>query len=572
MSFASEIAALSRIPVTLIKIKTQRCWLTFGSSPCTATGNKCFNTYASCKDKNNFAEEDATYKFTDADVPAQILGAYPLLQKNSALVTEIKQDKLITAREQFSFVDDTDSDIANDPYWSDRGYTAIADVPGTFWKRWLARNPNYQGKTIERYQGFSGMAEADYQLQYTGKIDKINRGSLINVDSVDLLKDLSTIDLPEKNAHKLNSDLDTSLATVSLSDEIALWAATGYVRIGDEIIYYAAKDNTTRQLTGCLRARFGTTAASHAKNTRVQLCRYYYGNPFDILLEMLQTDAALDAGFIDATSFEDWRDIIGTDIIFEAVISETTKLQKLYFEIVEQMDCRCWVNEAGKITIRRNFPNFPDLTGTLITDDNNIVVNSPLLDLNEDSRITRVSWYTDGLYTKSNDDEENYAKLDIAIDGDAEDFEYGEEIGKTIKSRWIHSTNQNEDLVRVWIRNYMARVLFSRRNATPILTFTTDLKDINIITGDVVRISTDELVYQDGTPFSNELFLIIKREPLGATIKFTAEYLGVRKIAFIAPDATNDYDASTWNEKLYGFITNADGRVGENEYSGYRIF
>lgn len=65
-----------------------------------------------------------------------------------------------------------------------------------------------------------------------------------------------------------NGTVNSSATTITLQDT-SLLKDFGFVKIDDEIIYYAAKTSTT--LTGCLRGRLGTVAASHT-NAAVRPC------------------------------------------------------------------------------------------------------------------------------------------------------------------------------------------------------------------------------------------------------------------------------------------------------------
>jgi hypothetical protein len=64
----------------------------------------------------------------------------------------------------------------------------------------------------------------------------------------------------------LNGAINNSTSTLTLNFTSML-KDSGFVQVDDEIIYYAAKTSTT--LTGCLRGKLGTTAASHSDNAKV---------------------------------------------------------------------------------------------------------------------------------------------------------------------------------------------------------------------------------------------------------------------------------------------------------------
>lgn len=60
---------------------------------------------------------------------------------------------------------------------------------------------------------------------------------------------------------------DVTLHYDTVADATQLPSTGGYIRMGDEIIYYAAGGAATEDdLTGCVRGCFGTTAAIHANS------------------------------------------------------------------------------------------------------------------------------------------------------------------------------------------------------------------------------------------------------------------------------------------------------------------
>ncbi len=57
--------------ITLVEIDLDRCSLTYGQAPCTAsipaTGDiKCFNCFATCQDQANYAQETVTARYSTA--------------------------------------------------------------------------------------------------------------------------------------------------------------------------------------------------------------------------------------------------------------------------------------------------------------------------------------------------------------------------------------------------------------------------------------------------------------------------------------------------------------------------
>ena len=185
--------------------------------------------------------------------------------------------------------------------------------------------------------------------------------------------------------------VDSTMLTLSNATASGLSTGGGYLRIKDEIINYAALDSTSHVASGLTRGCFGTTAEAYDAESAVQPCRYYApDNPFDILLEMLETDASIDTDYIDTTAFAAVKANPGTEINFSALVSDPTDLSELFWEIVKLIDCKVWIDENLKITICHNLPNSPSRSYHTITDETNIVSDSISIENNDDMRKTRL--------------------------------------------------------------------------------------------------------------------------------------------------------------------------------------
>lgn len=570
MTYSSELAAISRTPVTLMVMTLDFCAETFGSAPCTATGDKCYNTYPTCKDKTNFNRTTKDYKFVSADAPLPFkTGERPYITSITHLPTEIKDSLTVNARVVVELADEPDTDIGIDPYVSTR-----SSVQGTFWKKLLARNPNFKGRTAKAYEGFLGLSEGAYEQKFVGMIDniKLSKGK-VRIEIADLLTSLSDIEMPPKLDIKLIEDITDSQVEITLTTVTGLDSPSGYVRINDEIIYYTAVNDVTNVISGITREYFSTTKAEHSENDKVQKVRYYApANPFNILKEMLLTDADIASGYVDSTNFDYWRDWPGGEVNFSAIVSEPTKLSKLYFEIVDLIDCKSWVGEDLKITIRRNIPNEPGRSYTHLSDEANIVENSASVDLNPKSRISRVLLYWDKSTIGDMAKIESYGRLDITVEADAEsDNEYAEVMEKKFFCRWLRSGYVAEEDMAQFIENFSARQVWRQRDAMPLMALYTELKDSDIKTGEYVRLSTDELLQEDGNPLDRAIFQIVKRDPKKHKVSIRVLKITPARIGFIAPDATPDYASASEADKEYGFITDNDGLMADGT-QGYHIW
>lgn len=78
------------------------------------------------------------------------------------------------------------------------------------------------------------------------------------VVTADILETLA----PKVNPSKLSKEISASDTTIVV-DKIDDYAATGTIRIDDELITYTGKDAATRSFTGCTRGTSSTTAVTH---------------------------------------------------------------------------------------------------------------------------------------------------------------------------------------------------------------------------------------------------------------------------------------------------------------------
>ncbi|MBA7559886.1 hypothetical protein ES708_01504 [subsurface metagenome] len=564
-SYATEQTKISRTPCDLVILTIDTCAETFGVGGCTASSaEKCFNTFPTCRDKANFNRTTKELKFTSATAPTPFKeGERPYIKKVTTFATEIKTNNItINAREKIEMHDEEDTDIGIDPYIDDR-----ASVQGTYWKKFLARNHNYKGRLFKRYEGFIGLAEGDFELRFVGLLDNISRkGDSVTIEAVDMLSSMSDISVPAEIDCKLTTAITDSDVTLTVNDVSEL-AASGYIRISDEIIAYAGINGL--QLTGCTRAQFGTIADEHDVDDKVQPCRYYSAdNPFDVLEEMLDTDAAYDSSYIDSAAFADAKAWPGGDPDVWAIISEPTPLSDLYFELLELIDCKCWVAEDLKITIARNYPNRGGRTYTEWNDAKNIVSGSAAVDLNEESRITRVLLYWDKDALGDLDKQASYGRLNLAIDSDAESAnEYDDTIKKEIWSRWLHSDCGTEEALAYWVGEFTGRYLMNRRDAAPIVTLAVELKDAGVKTGGYCMLTTDELCEADGGDITNDRFRVIRREQKAdGKYQYKLERMPRHRVALINEEGAPDWDNATDAEKEYGYIGDnygdLDGKPG----------
>ncbi len=257
---------------------------------------------------------------------------------------------------------------------------------------------------------------------------------------------------------------------------------------------------------------------------------------------------------------------------FSAVITKPTKLSELYFEVVDLIDAKSWIAEDWRIKTRYNLPNHPARPYAAITDAENILNGSTAVDLNEDSRKTRTLVYWDKGALGDLEDLAAYRRLDMAVDADAEgEAEYGDVREKRFFCRWLRPRIAQEEHLERYIRNFLARRLFRTRDAAPILHCSVELKDDDILTGDWVRVTTDELADATGKDYTGKAFQVVRRDKRGAEIKLALLQVHPRLLCFVTPSAYPDWGEASLTQREYGYITRADGMMSDDD-EGYHIY
>jgi hypothetical protein len=576
MTYASQLAAISRTPVELIVITLDYCAEVFGVGACTATGSgdaKCCNTYKTCKDKTNFNKTTKDYKFTSADVPVDQLafsGVRPYIDEIQDIPTEISDNLTVTGKTIVTMYDEPETNIGLDPYYSER----TTHVQGTFWKNFVARNPNYIGRRIRRYHGFTGLDESDFDQKFEGVLESItfNTDETVTIESGDLLKSIEDVMIPAESDVMLNTDIDDTSTAVSVSDATKMTGA-GYFRIGDEILYRSGM--TTNNCDGIVRGCFGTTAAAHNKEDAIQECKYYApALPYDHMSTILLTDCAIGAGYVDSAALTFLKSFDLYMAKFSAIISEPTPARKLFFELVDLCDCKSWVAEDLKITVAKNLPNYPGRAYTTITDANNIIIDSDGVDPNIDSRISRITLYWNKDPIGAEDDPAAYGRKNQEVDDIGEGVNmYNSIKPKVVYCRWLRDDYMDEDLVIRYVTNLLKRMLRLYKDPMPLYSFSVEMKDNAIKTGSFVRIDTDKIVDRLGASLSGKVFQVVKRFAIDrdGRIDMTVLQYPVKRICFTGANTVPVYTSATIAEKESGFFTNTDGTMSNGD-EGYYIY
>jgi hypothetical protein len=547
-------------PVEIVEIIQPLCSRTFGVSPCNATGDACWNTDKTCKflsaldlsksltlrfvnddvyewqDNNtNLLTENGNTLTTEAGDPFLIDYIYqpalaiPAMQNyqtaptvlNVASGSRNKSPLGYRAVSNVRIKDFPWNDIGTDPYVFTRAYDP--DQIGSFWSKWLARNPYHIGYTLNIYEGLIGQPlSAMTQREYV--IEKIDAGrNGVSITAKDILRKITDTNLtaPYLSRGELASNIDElatamTVAGATLSD----YPTTGYVRINSEVIQYAQRYETTGgniYFDGLTRGLAGTTAAAQSQNDRVQRVIYYNATPFhEILYDLLVNWGGIPAKYIN---FADWATAKTTyrpDYNFTAWITDPDKIEELLAEVCLQAVSNLWWDERIQRIIME--PVRPQPSPIVLTDDDAIIAGSFTIEEKPEERASQTHvYYLQRTPIPSVTEKSNYSRVSVFIDV-LKQVQYGGE--PQIRELFCRFIN-TQAIANSLAQNYLDRFSDVRKE----ITFDLSAKDAaNVWTGSVVQIRHYLDVDFTGAPRNGE-WLITSAEVArnGLTYRFTAE-------------------------------------------------
>lgn len=129
-----------------------------------------------------------------------------------------------------------------------------------------------------------GMDFSEYFQLPIVKVKEIEHSD--NTYTVSATEDSDRMDRPIFGAIGfLDGDILAATTTITMSQTITGFPASGMIQIEDEFISYSGINDD--EFTGCLRGLSGSIAADHAAATQVQILSIIQGNPIDLLLQIL---------------------------------------------------------------------------------------------------------------------------------------------------------------------------------------------------------------------------------------------------------------------------------------------
>lgn len=559
-------------PITLVEIDRDVCSLSFGVSPCPATGTPCYNTWRTCAAPAAFTATTQTLRFSKprADLPLS-LDAVPSVVSTSTAPTELNVGDVDAssgplgkrAQATVTFQDHPTSDIQLDPYIAQRTYNPL--TRGTFWTKMQARWPYHKGRKMRIRDGYIGqnpvdMITREYLIDSIDGPDSRGRVTLRAVDPLRILDD-KTSQAPEQSSGELSASINATQTSMTVSGAIlANYPASGTLRIDDELMTYTGRTESAGIITftGITRATDGTAAEAHEAETRVQTCiRYTDINAWEVAKDIIQNYAPAAYSFIDLAQWETEADQWLDGFIVSSVISKPTGINQLLAELCRDAQFFIWWDErAQKILIRAVRP--PSEVPISWSDDANIIAGSQSIQYKTDERISQVWYYYQPRdLSKDLTQEANYRKVRIRIDASSQsEREYNEPAIEKIFSRWVRS-----DAI---VTAITTRIINRYRQTPFYLTVSVDAKDRGLWTADVVDVSTRIITNFDGLPTATRYQIISAQETSpGSVVKYVLQNYNftARYGYYMASDAPIFADATEGQKLIGGWWSDADGLI-----------
>jgi hypothetical protein len=402
---------------------------------------KCFNTMATCQDRQHFTNVPVTLRFAvptnylPPDIPC--IPSIDNIEFDPAVIS-LGEDLGQRATLTVSFDDHrhSDSGAGFDKYLSERPYDPYAQ--GTFWGKFRARQTFLRGRNLRWINGTLGDALADMETRHyiIDSFSGPDNNGKFQIIAKDLLKlaDGDRAMAPRVSNGYLNSALaagTSSFAIVPVGVG-AEYPAGGYIAIGGSEICSFSRSGDTFSLG---RGQLGTTAQDHSAQDRVQLVITYSALSPDVIInDLLQNYAGVGAQFIPLAT---WSAEITTYLnrLYTAVIPQPTSVNTLISELIEQAGLSMWWDDRAQ-TI-----NMLVLRGLIYTtylfSEDNVIGDTFEVEEQPDKRLSQVHTYFGQINSLTSlTDKANYRSVSHVINAQAE-ANYGSAAIKEIFSRWI---------------------------------------------------------------------------------------------------------------------------------------
>lgn len=474
-----------------------------------------------------------------------------------------------------TFADHPHHDRGVDPYQRERVTGAAqADAigydpneKGTYWTKFFARNPYYEGRPVIIRDGLVGDVLGDMQArEYIVDALAFGTRDVVQMKAVDILR---RVDLDKATApRQSHGQLIAAITNVSASCILqpagignAEYPASGHYTIGDEAGAFTRVGDV---VTFVQRGILGSVTDDHDAGDTFQLAWYPQGEATpDVANELLTGFGGIPTSYVD---LQDWQERstrwLGVYLVTRFV-GKPTPVLRLFSELLQQASCYAGYDDVDRQILFDQIR--PLLSGDVVyylTDDDAFARNQTALTDKPEQRLAAVRISFGKRTPLADAKQSNYRTTLGFIDGAAlSPEEYGG--GRTLEmfADWLDAGDARDLGYRLLVRfrDTPKRVLFR----APV-TFDA------VKPGAVVALTTRRRTNAIGDPAPAVLYQIIERNDEPGSLKFLAQDFpfSFRYGGEISPNDAPDYDVATEAERAqYAYITdeagmNPDGSVG----------
>lgn len=580
MTYATEKNRLGRVPFIRVTLRMGYCANVYGSAPCTASGavgTECYNTRATCQDSPNYVATTKDYTFCTPtpDLPRGA-GMFPFVkggvEKSSNSITAGKGlGKRAVVRVDFNDAPHHDRGI--DPYVATRTYDPMEQ--GTFWGKFLVRNPYYENKPIYIDYGYltPEFLDTDFERQTFDIVDMsgINNG-VISVTSKDMLVRTyaSKAQYPPISSGKLLADITNAQGTAVLTPAgigATDYPASGTLSIGKEAMDFTRSGDN---LTLTTRNAWGTQPKAHKAGDTVQIAVVWNDvSIIDVLDELLVTGSGMPSAVIPTADWIVERDLWMNSSLVKGVLLKPEPVINVLEELTECfMFDMWWDSTNATVEIKALSPEPPNEVVPLLTEGKNVKQGTFRVTRKSKDRYTEVRVH----HNKDDFSEKNelgrFGTININTNPDnASADKYGTNSIKDIFCRWFDSSA---------LASQLAGRTLARFSDTPeFVEMELDQKDFDNVNL-AKRICVDTWQLQDaGGANLQKKFQVTEidegRDPSHSfKLKaFTSSFSG--RYWFIAPAGAPTYSLATEEEKAnMAFICESNSEFLDGT-DGYKI-
>lgn len=552
MTWAEAAKELGRRPVTIVELYVDYCSLVYGVGACPAVLGvdsvaKCYNTRKTCPVPLAFDPAFRCYRFSNREL-GPLLPSVPCLTSVSFTSTKIDPGKSLGQRSsvQFQFQDFPWDDRDVDKYASTR--VGDPESTGTYFGKWLARNPYYQNRVCKVLSGYMDddgsvdLSKFQTRTFLLSKVDQPDAKGIVSISCMDPIRliDDSKAQCPKISTGSLSTDITNVGVTLTLlpSGVGAEYPANGTAAIDEEVVNFSRVGDV---ITLNLRGAQTTTAQEHKLGATFQLCKVYVDVPVaDVLYELMTVFGSVPLAYINKPAWDaECATWLGGHLL-NCTIATPTGVNALVTELVATCLFYIWWDDVTPtIRMKAVRPEDPSLLSRVLTDNDSFLAGSISMVEDPDQRISEL-WAG---YNRKNpllklDEWRNYRTVDVFKDADAESVhQYNERRVRRLACRFFSDDNIAQ--IAILGERMLARYRDNVRN----FKFDLDAKDADIQVGDVVEVYTKSLQGPDGLPVTTNMIILKRTEKReGHTFSYEATdspFYG--RYGFILPTGTADY-------------------------------